>query len=79
MVYAVCLVRGHVLHYTRIFVLAAQVLWVDRKHREALRACILANVGVAVGFAPWLPGFIADNDSPTTDILDPPAPFDLVR
>ena len=47
------------------------------KHREALRACIVANVAVAVGFAPWLPGFIADNNSPTTDILDFLQPFNL--
>ena len=60
-----------------MFVLAAQVLWVAWKHREALRACVVANVAVAVGFAPWLPGFIADNDSPTTDILDFLQPFDL--
>ena len=60
-----------------MFVLAGQVLWVVWKHREALRPCIVANVAVAVGFAPWLPGFVADNNSPTTDILDLLQPFNL--
>ena len=76
-VYAICSCGALYSHYTSVFVLAAQVLWVVWKHREALRACILANVAVAVGFAPWLPGFVADNDSPTTDILDLLQPFNL--
>jgi hypothetical protein len=76
-IYAVASCAALYSHYTCVFVLAAQVLWVLWKHREALRACIVANVGVAVGFAPWIPGFIADNDSPTTDILDLLQPFDF--
>ena len=76
-VYAICSCAALYSHYTCVFVLAAQVLWVVWKHREALRACIVANVAVAVGFAPWLPGFVADNNSPTTDILDFLQPFDL--
>ena len=76
-IYAVASCAALYSHYTCVFVLAAQVLWVLWKHREALRPCILANVGVAVGFAPWIPGFISDNDSPTTKILDALQPFDL--
>ena len=76
-VYAICSCAALYSHYTCVFVLAAQVLWVVWKHREALRACIVANVAVAVGFAPWLPGFVADNNSPTTDILDFLQPFNL--
>jgi hypothetical protein len=76
-IYAICSVGALYSHYTCVFVLASQVLWVLWKHREALWPCVLANVGVAVGFAPWIPGFIADNDSPTTDILDLLQPFDF--
>jgi hypothetical protein len=76
-VYAIASCAALFSHYTCVFVLAAQVLWVFWKHREALRACIIANVGVAVGFAPWLPGFAADNNSPTTDILDLLQPFNF--
>lgn len=76
-VYAICSCGALYSHYTSIFVLAAQVLWVAWQHREALRACIVANVAVALGFAPWLPGFAKDNDSPTTKILDSLQPFDF--
>jgi Dolichyl-phosphate-mannose-protein mannosyltransferase len=76
-VYAICACGALYSHYTSVFVLAAQFLWVVWKHREALRACIVANVAAAIGFAPWLPGFVADNDSPTTEILDSLQPFDF--
>jgi hypothetical protein len=74
--YAVCSCAALYSHYTCVFVLAAQVLWVAWKHPQALRACIVANLAVAVAFAPWVPGFIADNNSPTTDILDALQPFE---
>jgi len=76
-VYAVCSCGALYSHYTAAFPLAGQALWVLWKQRQALRACFLANVGVLIGFAPWIPGFIADNNSPTTKILSFLQPFEF--
>jgi len=62
-------------HYTAVFCLAAQATWALWARPEARRALLLANAAVVAGFAPWLPGFIADNNSPTTKILDALQPF----
>jgi Dolichyl-phosphate-mannose-protein mannosyltransferase len=75
--YALCSLAALYTHYTCVFVLAAMALWVAWKHRERLGACVLANVGVAIGFAPWLPGFLDDNESPTTEILSVLSPFEF--
>ncbi len=75
-IYAVCSCAALYSHYTCVFPLAGQALWVLWKQRQALRACALANLGVLIGFAPWIPGFIADNNSPTTKILSFLEPFE---
>jgi 4-amino-4-deoxy-L-arabinose transferase-like glycosyltransferase len=74
-IYAICSCGALYSHYTSLFPLAAQFAWVVWAHREALRALLLANVGVLIGFAPWIPGFIADNNSPSTNILSALQPF----
>jgi 4-amino-4-deoxy-L-arabinose transferase-like glycosyltransferase len=76
-VYAVCSCGALYSHYTAVFPLAGQALWVLWKQRQALRACVLANLGVLAGFAPWIPGFIADNNSPTTKLLSALQPFEF--
>jgi hypothetical protein len=73
--YALCSCGALLSHYTAVFPLAAQFAWALWAHREAARPLLLANLGVLVGFAPWIPGFIADNDSPTTQILSALQPF----
>ncbi len=80
-VYAVCACGALYSHYTSVFPLAAQFVWVLWAHRDAIRGLLLANLGVLIGFAPWIPGFIADNNSPTTKILSAlqPFTFDYVR
>lgn len=80
-VYAVCSCGALLSHYTSVFPLAAQFAWVLWAQREAIRPLLLANLGVLIGFAPWIPGFIADNNSPTTQILAALSPFtaDYVR
>lgn len=75
--YAVCACGALLSHYTALFPLGAQALWLVCAHRRAIRAFLLANVGVLIGFAPWIPGFIADNNSPTTAILSALQPFTL--
>jgi Dolichyl-phosphate-mannose-protein mannosyltransferase len=74
-IYAVCSCAALYSHYTSVFPLAGQALWVLWKQRQALRTCALANIGVLIGFAPWIPGFIADSNSPTTKILSALHPF----
>jgi mannosyltransferase len=76
-VYAACSCAALLSHYTAVFPLAAQFVWVIWAHREAIRELLLANLGVLVGFSPWIPGFIADNNSPTTAILSALQPFTL--
>jgi hypothetical protein len=44
-------------------------------HPEARRPALIANVGAAVAFAPWLSGLRGDLSSTTTDILSALQPF----
>ena len=64
-------------HYTALFVLAVQFLWILWAHPELRRTAIVASVAAAIGFAPWLPGLRADLDSPTTQILASLSPFNF--
>jgi serine acetyltransferase len=80
-VYALCSCAALYSHYTSVFPLAAQCAWVLWAHRQAARPLLLANLGVLAGFAPWIPGLIADLDSPTIEVLSlmQPFTFDDVR
>ncbi len=68
--YAACSSAAVYTHYTTVFVLAAQLLWLMWAHPQARRAALLANAGAVVTFLPWLSGLIRDFNSPTTDILN---------
>ena len=56
-------------HYTAAFVLVGQLAWLLWAHPEARRPALLANVGAAVLYLPWVPWLIDDLNSPTVDIL----------
>jgi hypothetical protein len=73
--YAVATAAAVYTHYTCVFLLAVQFLWVLWTHPEARRRALLATAAAAVGFIPWLPGVLADFDSPTADILAFLLPF----
>jgi hypothetical protein len=75
--YAACSCAAMLSHYTSLFPLAAQALWAVWAHREAIRPLLLANLAALIAFLPWLPGFAADTDSPTTQILSALSPFEL--
>jgi hypothetical protein len=65
-------------HYTAVFALLAQLLWLLFAHPEARRAALLANIGAAVVFLPWITGLVADLNSPTTKLLGLLEPFRFV-
>jgi len=75
-VYAACSAAAVYTHYTSVFFLGTQLLWLLWAHPEARKAALFANVGAAFAFIPWASGLRADLDSPTTEILSDLTPFD---
>jgi 4-amino-4-deoxy-L-arabinose transferase-like glycosyltransferase len=67
--YAVCLCAAVYTHYTSVFPLAAQLLWLVWCHPDARRPAVLANLAAIVAFLPWTTGLVNDFTSPTTNIL----------
>jgi Dolichyl-phosphate-mannose-protein mannosyltransferase len=67
--YAVATAAAVYTHYTCVFLLAVQFLWLLWTHPEARRPALISTAAAAAGFLPWVPGALADFDSPTTDIL----------
>lgn len=57
-------------HYTAVYALAAQLVWVLWTHPRARRPALFASAGAAVAFVPWLSGLRNDFDSKTTDIVN---------
>jgi uncharacterized membrane protein len=74
--YAFCSCAAMYTHYTSVFALGAQLVWLLWAHPEARRAALLANIAAVVAFLPWLSGLRADLNSPTTEILSALSPFD---
>ena len=75
-VYGVASCAAVYTHYSCVLVLGAQFVWLLWAHPEARRPALIANVAAAVLYLPWITGFLADLDSPTTDILEALQPFD---
>jgi hypothetical protein len=67
--YAVCSAAAFYTHYTCVFVLAVQLLWLLWAHPKARRPALLANAAAALIVIPWIPGLIQDLRSPTVKIL----------
>src|SRR5262245_23316265 len=81
-VYAVATAGAVYSHYTCVFLLAAQALWLVVAYPEARWAGIAASFGAALLYVPWLPGFLDDIRSPTTVIayqMQPFTPADVVK
>ena len=57
-------------HYTALFVLLAQFIWLLWAVPKARLTATLFNLGAAVLFLPWLPSLFTDLDSPTQSILE---------
>jgi 4-amino-4-deoxy-L-arabinose transferase-like glycosyltransferase len=73
--YGGCSCAAVYTHYTAVFALAVQLLWLLWTHPGARRAALLANAGAVVAFLPWLTGLVNDLNSPTTKILSALEPF----
>lgn len=67
--YALAVALAMYTHYTSVFVIAVQALWALWRHADRRKRIVLANVGAAAMYVPWLTGLRADLDSPTTGIL----------
>jgi uncharacterized membrane protein len=68
-VYAVASGAAVYTHYTSVFALGAQFVWLLWAHPEARKPALLANLAALVAFLPWTTGIINDFDSPSADIL----------
>lgn len=73
--YAVASCAAVYAHYTCVFVLGAQVVWLIWAHPELRRPALLANVAAIAGLLPWAPGMIDQLNSTTTAIFSALSPF----
>lgn len=74
-VYGLCSCVAMYSHYSAAFVLIVQGLWLLWREPQARRAVILANLGAAAIYAPWIPGWIRDTHSVTIPIINVLVPF----
>jgi mannosyltransferase len=65
------------VHYTAVFVLAAQAAWVIWARPEHRRAAFLANAAVVVGFLPWLPWLVEQSENESYRFLEAANPLTL--
>jgi 4-amino-4-deoxy-L-arabinose transferase-like glycosyltransferase len=75
--YAVCSAGAFYTHYTCVFVLGAQLVWVLWTEPRLRRVALFSNAGAALLVAPWIPGLIADARSPTVKILSALSAFSV--
>jgi Dolichyl-phosphate-mannose-protein mannosyltransferase len=67
--YALCSAAAFLTHYTCLFVLGVQLVWLLWTQPATRRPALLANAGAALLVVPWIPGLIEDLRSPTVKIL----------
>jgi len=73
--YAIATCAAVYTHYTGVFVLGAQLLWLLWAHPEARRNALWATLAAVGGFLPWIPGVLQDFRSWTLPILFDLQPF----
>jgi Dolichyl-phosphate-mannose-protein mannosyltransferase len=73
--YAVCTCAAFYTHYTSLFYLAVQFIWVLWAYPAVRREAVLATVAAAVGALPWMHAFINAGSSPTEKIMSQLSPF----
>jgi hypothetical protein len=67
--YAVCSAAAFYTHYTSLFVMAVQLLWLLWAEPGVRRPALVANAAAGLLAIPWIPGLIEDLRSPTVKIL----------
>jgi hypothetical protein len=77
--YGLAVAAAAYTHYTSVFVLIALLGWAFLARPEARRPLLLANVGAAVLFIPWLPGLLDDRDAPAATIIETLHPLTFAR
>ncbi len=75
--YAVCSCAAAYTHYTCVFYLLGQFLWVLWAHPAARRPALFANIGAVVGLLPWISAIINAENSYTTTIMSDLSPFNV--
>ncbi|MDQ6821443.1 MAG: glycosyltransferase family 39 protein [Actinomycetota bacterium] len=73
--YGACSCGAFYAHYTSVFYLIGQFVWLLWACREAWLPATTANCGAVVGLLPWAHGLINDLRSPTANILSFLSPF----
>ena len=74
-VYAAASCAAVYTHYTCVFLLSTQLVWLLWAHPEARKPALLANLGAFIAFLPWIPSLLNQFDSPTTNVLSALLPF----
>ncbi len=73
--YALCACGAFYTHYTSIFYLVVQFVWVLWAYPEARRPVIVASAVALAGVLPWTHAVISASNSPTTAIMSDLSPF----
>jgi hypothetical protein len=73
--YAILVAAAAYTHYTVIYVLAAQLLWVLAFRPQARKPALLATAAAAVLFLPWVGELRSDLDAPGQWIITGLVPF----
>lgn len=68
--FAVCAALSMYSHYMGGFVLAAALLWLLVLHPPQRKPALLATFCAAIAYLPWIPSMLADNDSPTKEVME---------
>ena len=64
-------------HYTAAFVLATQALWAVLARPDRWRTVAVAQVVIALGYLPWLPGFLEQRRNRGVEAFDSLTTFDV--
>jgi Dolichyl-phosphate-mannose-protein mannosyltransferase len=68
--YALAVAAAAYTHYPSVFVLMVLFGWAFVARPQVRKQLLLANVGAALLFAPWIPEFIRDGDAPAAQVLE---------
>ena len=58
LVHVICACAALWSHYTAVFVIVAQAAWAVWARRDQIKELLIAQAIIAIGYLPWLPGFI---------------------